>query len=172
MRQAAWYRIETVGPEVSLKMARTDRATLLIHAERTTVFSALTNADALVRWLPPKGMRGAFERFDMREGGSYRFVLTYNDASGAPGKTTADSDVTEVRISQFVPEERIVHDIDFESDDPAFKGTMLMEWILSSVDGGTNVEVVARNVPDGIRARDHAEGITSTLVNLATYLEP
>ncbi len=153
-------------------MGRTDRASLLIHVDRTKVFAALTSRDALLTWLPPKGMHGRFERFDMRQGGSYRLVLTYEDASDARGKTSADSDVSEVRISQIVPGERIVQEIDFESDDPAFQGTMQMEWKLRSVDEGTDVEVVARNVPDGIRARDHAEGITSSLTNLSTYLEP
>ena len=153
-------------------MGRTDRAALLIHVDRTEVFAALVSRDALLTWLPPKGMRGQFERFDMREGGSYRLVLTYDDTSDAPGKSSADSDVTEVQISRIVPGEQIVQDIVFESDDPAFHGTMQMEWNLRSVDEGTDVEIVARNVPDGIRARDHAEGITSSLTNLSTYLEP
>jgi uncharacterized protein YndB with AHSA1/START domain len=153
-------------------MGRTDRASLLIHVDREAVFAALTSSDALLRWLPPKGMHGRFERFDMRQGGSYRLVLTYKDASDAPGKTSAESDVSEVRISQLVPGERIAQEIDFESDDPAFQGTMRMEWKLRSVDGGTDVEVVARNVPAGIRARDHAEGMTSSLANLSAYLEP
>jgi len=153
-------------------MGRTDRASLLLHVDRTEVFAALTSREALLTWLPPKGMHGRFERFDMRQGGSYRLVLSYEDAADAPGKTTPDSDVSEVRISEFVPGERIVHEVDFESDDPAFQGTMRMEWNLRSVEEGTDVEVVARNVPGGIRARDHAEGITSSLTNLSTYLEP
>jgi uncharacterized protein YndB with AHSA1/START domain len=117
-------------------------------------------------------MSGRFERFDMREGGSYRLVLTYGDASDAPGKTSADEDVSEVRIARIVPGERIVQDIDFESDDPAFRGTMRMEWSVHSVDDGTLVEIVARNVPPGVRARDHAAGLTSSLANLSAYLEP
>ena len=153
-------------------MSRTDRANLLIHADRERVFTALTSAEALVQWLPPKGMRGRFERFDMRDGGSYRLVLTYDDASGAPGKTSADSDVSEVRIARIVPGERVVQEVDFESDDPAFQGTMQMEWSLRRGLEGTTVEFEARDVPEGIRARDHAEGLTSSLSNLAGYLEP
>jgi len=153
-------------------MGRTDRASLLVHVGRAEVFAALTSRDALLAWLPPKGMQARFEQFDMREGGSYRLVLTYEDASDAPGKTSDDSDISDVRISRIVPGERIVQEVDFESDDAAFHGTMQMEWSLRSVEEGTDVEVVARNVPDGIRARDHAEGITSSLTNLSTYLEP
>ena len=152
-------------------MSRTDRAALLIHADRARVFAALTSPQALVQWLPPKGMHGRFDRFDMREGGSYRLVLTYDDASGAPGKTSTDSDVSEVRIARLVPGERIVQEVDFETDDPAFQGTMRMEWTLRSGNEGTTVEFEARNVPDGIRAGDHAEGLTSTLSNLAAFLE-
>jgi uncharacterized protein YndB with AHSA1/START domain len=153
-------------------MSRTDRASLLIHADRERTFAALTSSEALVQWLPPKGMRGRFERFDMRNGGSYRLVLIYDDASGASGKTSADSDVSEVRIVRIVPGERVVQEVDFETDDPAFKGTMRMEWSLHSGSDGTTVEFEARDVPEGIRARDHAEGLTSSLSNLAAYLEP
>jgi uncharacterized protein YndB with AHSA1/START domain len=153
-------------------MGRTDLASLLIHVERDAVFTALTSRDALLNWLPPQGMRGRFERFDMRSGGSYRLVLTYDDAENAPGKSSADSDVSDVRISQIDPGERVVQEVDFETDDPAFQGTMLMEWRLRSVAEGTIVEVVAMNVPEGIRARDHAQGITSSLTNLSAYLEP
>lgn len=152
-------------------MSRTDRATLLIHADEDRVFAALTSAEALVQWLPPKGMHGRFERFDMREGGSYRLVLTYDDAVGAPGKTSVDSDASEVRIVRIVPGERIVQEVDFETDDPAFQGTMRMEWTIRSGSEGTTVEFEARDVPEGIRARDHAEGLTSTLSNLAAFLE-
>jgi len=153
-------------------MGRTDRASLLVHVDRAAVFAALTDAEALVEWLPPAGMHGRFENFDMREGGSYRLVLTYDDASDAPGKTSADSDVSEVHIARLVPGELIASDVDFASDDPAFQGTMRMEWNLRDADEGTDVEIVARNVPSGVRARDHAEGMTSSLTNLATYLEP
>jgi 8-oxo-dGTP pyrophosphatase MutT (NUDIX family)/uncharacterized protein YndB with AHSA1/START domain len=153
-------------------MTRTDSASLLVHADRATVFAALSSRAALERWLPPTGMRGRFERFDLRDGGSYRLVLTYDDVAAAPGKTDAASDVAEVRIARVVPGELIEQLVDFESDDPAFRGTMRMTWSLRPTDDGTVVEFSARDVPSGIRARDHAEGLTSSLANLAAYLEP
>ena len=153
-------------------MGRTDRAGLLVHADPAAVFAALTSRDALFEWLPPKGMRGRFEHFDLREGGSFRFVLTYEDAAGSPGKTSDDSDVSKVRIAQLVPPTRIVWEVDFESDDPSFQGTMRMEWMLREVDEGTDLSIVASDVPEGIRAADHAAGLTSSLANLAAYLEP
>ncbi|NJI61360.1 MULTISPECIES: SRPBCC domain-containing protein [Microbacterium] len=153
-------------------MSRTDRASLLLHVGRDEAFDALTSREALLSWLPPHGMHGRFERFDMREGGSYRLVLTYEDPTDAPGKTSADSDASEVRVTRIVPGELIVQEVDFDSADPAFHGTMRMEWRVRSVEEGTEVELTARDVPQGVRARDHAQGLTSSLANLAAYLEP
>lgn len=152
-------------------MARTDRASLLLHVDRATVFAALVDADALARWLPPSGMHGRFEEFDLREGGFWRLVLTYDDPTDAPGKTSADADVSEVRIVRLMPGERIVQQVDFQTDVAEFQGTMELEWSLQSVDEGTEVTIEARNVPVGITASDHAVGMTSSLANLATYLE-
>src|SRR4051794_22497317 len=73
-------------------MGRTDTASHLLEAEPERVYAALVDADALLAWLPPIGMTA---RFDGRLGGGYRMVLAYADASTAPAKATADSDVVE-----------------------------------------------------------------------------
>ncbi|HEU4842413.1 MAG TPA: SRPBCC domain-containing protein [Ilumatobacteraceae bacterium] len=152
-------------------MPRTDAASLVVAAPRSAAYAALVDEHALVAWLPPSGMRGHFERFDPRPGGSYRLTLTYDDAGAAgAGKTTADSDVVEARFVELVPDERVVQEVDFVSDDPAFAGTMTMTWSLTDVDGGTLVEFVADDVPDGISAEDHAAGLASSLANLAAHL--
>ncbi len=116
-------------------------------------------------------MTGTFERFDPRPGGSYRLVLTYADASRAAGKTTADSDIVDVRYVDIVSDVRVVQAVDFVSDDPAFAGTMTMTWEVTTVDGGTRVDITADNVPDGISAEDHATGLAASLANLAEYVE-
>lgn len=88
------------------------------------------------------------------------------------GKTTADTDVVDVRIVEVIPGVRLVQAVDFRSADPAFAGTMLMTWQVSPVPGrGSRVEILAENVPDGIGAEDHAAGLASSLRNLADYLE-
>jgi uncharacterized protein YndB with AHSA1/START domain len=116
-------------------------------------------------------MTGRFERFDARPGGSYRMVLTYPDASGAPGKATAESDIVEARFVDIVPGERVIQAVDFVSDDPAYAGTMTLTWEVTAVDAGTRVDIVAEDVPDGISAGDHAAGLASSLANLAAYVE-
>ena len=152
-------------------MPRTDRASRVIAASPERVYDAFTDPDALVAWLPPSGMTARLERFDPRPGGSYRLVLTYLDPSGAPGKSTAAADVVEARFVDLVPGVRVVQEVDFESDDPSFAGTMTMTWETAGVDGGTRVDFVAEDVPEGISADDHAAGLRSSLANLAAHLE-
>jgi len=129
------------------------------------------DADALAAWLPPDGMSGRFEYFDPRPGGSYRLVLTYDDPTTAKGKSSHDTDVVEVRFVDIVDGARVVQEVDFVSDDPAFTGTMTVRWELREVDGGTRVDIVAEDVPEGISPEDHAAGLTSSLDNLAKHVE-
>ena len=152
-------------------MPRTDTASRLISAPPARVYAALVDREALEAWLPPDGMSGTFERFDPRPGGGYRLVLTYADASGSPGKATADTDIVEARFVELVPDVRVVQAADFASDDPAFAGTMTMTWEVVPVDGGARVDVTAADVPDGISAEDHATGLASSLANLAEHVE-
>jgi uncharacterized protein YndB with AHSA1/START domain len=152
-------------------MPRTDRGSRVMAASPGRVWAALVDPEALLAWLPPGGMTARFERFDARPGGSYRMVLTYADASGSPGKATADSDVVEARFVDIVPGERVVQAVDFVSDDPAYAGTMTMTWEIAVVEAGTRVDIVAEDVPDGVSAEDHAAGLSSSLANLADYVE-
>jgi uncharacterized protein YndB with AHSA1/START domain len=152
-------------------VSRTDRASLVVNAPLGRTFDALVDRVALETWLAPDGMSARFERFDPRPGGSYRMVLEYDDASDVDAKSTADSDIVEARYVEIVKDERVVQAIEFESDDPAFSGTMVMTWSVHRSDAGTRVEFVADDVPDGISAEDHAAGMTSSLANLAAYLE-
>lgn len=152
-------------------MPRTDTASRVIAAPAERVFAALVDPDALLAWLPPGGMTGSFERFDARPGGSYRLVLTYDDPTAAAGKATPASDIVEARFVDITAGSRVVQAVDFVSDDPDYAGTMTMTWDVEQVHDGTRVRITADDVPDGISAEDHAEGLSSSLTNLAAYLE-
>lgn len=152
-------------------MPRTDRASRTIAATPDRTYAALVDPDALIVWLPPSGMIGRFEHFDARPGGSYRLILTYVDASTAPGKSSADTDVVDVRFVELVPGARVVQAVDFVSDDPDFAGTMTMTWSVTATDSGSMAQLRADDVPTGISADDHADGMNSSLTNLAAYLE-
>lgn len=143
----------------------------MIAASPAEVYAALVDPSALAAWLPPGDMTAVFERFDLRPGGSYRLVLTYGEGTESAGKATADTDVVEARFLDLEPGVQVVQAVDFESDDAAFHGTMTMTWRVSPVEGGTRVDLVADDVPEGISAEDHAEGMTASLANLARYLE-
>lgn len=152
-------------------MTRTDRAERLVRADPAAVFAALVGREALERWLPPAGMSGRFEHFDARPGGSYRLVLTYDDAGDGRGKTTSDADVSDVRFVDIRPDSLLVQAVDFVSDDPAFSGTMTLTWEVRAAGGCTRVAVRAEDVPPGISSEDHATGMASSLQNLAAYVE-
>jgi uncharacterized protein YndB with AHSA1/START domain len=152
-------------------VSRTDRASIVVNAPVDRTFDALIDRAALETWLAPDGMTARFERFDPRSDGSYRLVLTYDDASDVSAKSSADSDIVEARYVAIVKDDRVVQAVDFESDDPAMSGTMVLTWAVHPSDGGTRVEFIAEHVPAGISAEDHAAGMTSSLEHLAAYLE-
>lgn len=149
---------------------RTDLASRVIRATRQAIYRAFADPAALVRWLPPKGMRARLERFDLRVGGGFRMVLAYENPA-ARGKATDDSDIVEVRFTEIRPNERIVQQVEFESDEPAFAGVMTMTWQFVTVHEGTEVIIRCDNVPSGIRKEDHDLGLRSTLANLAAFTE-
>ena len=151
-------------------MGRTDTASRVIEAPLSSVYAALVDPDALVEWLPPQGMTGRFEHFDARSGGTYRMILTYDEAPESGGKSDDNSDIVEARFVELTPDTRVVQTVDFTSDDPSFAGTMTMTWAVSSLDGRTLVDMRADDVPPGISAEDHAAGMNSSLANLAAYL--
>ena len=161
-------------------MARTDTASRIIPEPSERVYAALVDAEALASWLPPSGMTGKMEHFELRPGGGYRMTLTYDSASDgtansptAHGKTTADTDVIDARFLAIAPGHRVVQTIEFESDDPAYAGIMTMTWEVEPVDHdehATRMTIRAEDVPDGISAAEHAVGLASSLANLAAYL--
>jgi uncharacterized protein YndB with AHSA1/START domain len=150
---------------------RTDTARRIIRATPEAIYDAFIDPEAQARWLPPTGMTGKFDAFDPRPGGHYRLTLIYSGAHAGAGKSSADADCVVGRFVDLIPGERIVQTAGFESDDPAFDGTMTMIWSLRPAPDGTEVTIEAFDVPPGISAEDHARGMASTLANLAAFLE-
>ncbi|TJY43982.1 ATPase [Cohnella pontilimi] len=151
---------------------RTDSASRVIQASPQTIYHAFIDPQALVSWLPPEGMKGQIHQFDPREGGAYRMTLTYETSEhSTAGKTSEHEDVVQGTFLELVPDERVVQQVEFDSDDPAFSGTMTMTWTIKAVPEGTEVTIVCDNVPGGIRKEDHLAGFRSTLENLAAFTE-
>lgn len=153
-------------------IARVDTASRVVAASAQAIYDTFIDPDCQARWLPPTGMTARFDRFEPYPGGHYRMVLTYAAGGAAhSGKSAADADIAEGRFIVLEPASRIVQTADFVSNDPAFAGTMTIEWTLHPVADGTRVTIAARDVPPGISAEDHIAGLTSTLANLAECVE-
>jgi uncharacterized protein YndB with AHSA1/START domain len=150
---------------------RVDSAAIEIRAPASAIYQAFATPAAMEAWLPPRGMVGRMLAFAFREGGGYRMRLTYRDPPPAGGKTAGDADEVEVRFIRLVPNERIEQAVTFESNDPAFAGEMRITWTFAPRGGKTLVTVRCQDVPPGIRPEDHQAGLTSTLDNLAAFVE-
>lgn len=141
-----------------------------VNASRAAVYRALLDADAIARWRVPDGMTGHVHEFDGREGGAFRVSLTYDRPTGT-GKSDAHTDTYHGRFVRLVPDEQVVEEVEFETDDPDLRGTMTMTTTLTDADGGTDVLVVHEGIPDAVPARDNETGTRMALANLARLVE-
>lgn len=116
-------------------------------------------------------MSACVDAFDARPGGIFKITLTYRGDHSIAGKSSADTDIVEGRFVEFIPNERVVQLVTFQSDDPQFSGEMRMTRSLSAAHGGADVSIVAENVPTGISNEDHDFGLRSTLDHLARFVE-
>lgn len=95
------------------------------------------------------------------------------DTPGTTGgrKSSPTTDVVDGEFVEIVPNTLLRQHFTFKSDDPFFAGTMVMTWTLTPAPDGTEVAIVAENVPVGIRPQDHEVGMKSSLENLAKCVE-
>ena len=151
-------------------MPRIDRAVADVAATPEEVYAAFVDADALAAWLPPGDMTGELTEVDLRAGGGFTMALRYDEAPEGGAKTTDDTDVSRVAIDELVEDERVVWGVVFDSDDPDTGGRMTMTWTFTARDKGTRVAVDATDVPPGIDAEAHQQGLDASLANLAAWL--
>ncbi|WP_328869335.1 SRPBCC family protein [Streptomyces sp. NBC_00287] len=142
-----------------------------VNAPRAAVYRALLDADAVERWRVPDGMTSRVHRFEARVGGAFRVSLTY-DVPTAAGKSEANTDTYHGHFTELVPDERVVEELEFETSDPALRGTMTMTTSLSDADGGgTDILVVHEGLPDAVPAADNETGTRMALARLAGLVE-
>lgn len=151
--------------------SRTHIASRTIIASQRAIFRAFLDPEAVAAWRAPKGMSAKILAFDPRPGGTYKMAFLYAGDETGRGKSTPDADIFEGRFVELVPDEMIVEEVEFESDDPAFAGAMTVITTLAPVTGGTKVSFRAENVPPGIGEAEHRAGMESTLKNLANFIE-
>ncbi len=149
----------------------TTRNSRVIRASRETLYEAFTDPAALVQWLPPGEMTGEFHRFDARVGGGYEMSLYYPSSEREfRGKASEVEDRVTARFVELTSSQRIVQAIVFDSPDPAFAGEMTMVIAFEEADGGTEVSILCRDIPPGIRPEENEAGCQMSLENLARYV--
>lgn len=151
---------------------RIDTASAVIMASPQAIYEAFLDPKAIAAWRSPQGMQCHIYTFEPYESGTFRMSFEYLDTSCVDvDKTASYADIFHGRFLKLIPYERIVELIEFELDDPAFSGTMILTTMLVPISNGTQVTIVAENIPYGIKADDHKERIKSTLQHLATFIE-
>lgn len=148
----------------------TTRAKVHINAPKEKVFRAFIDPEAVKKWRFPEGMAITVHEFDGRQGGYFRISLTYTTGEGK-GKTTADTDTYHGRFLRLVPNEQIVEVDEFEADDPALAGRMMITVTLTDHAGGTDVLAVHKGVPKGVSPDANETAWRTALKKLADYLE-
>lgn len=141
-----------------------------VQAAPHAVYRALTDADAIAAWRVPAGMTARVHTFDVREGGTFRVSLTYDDAS-ATGKSGGHTDTYHGHFARLVPDQLVVEVFEFETDDDSVHGTMTMTTTLTAVGGGTDVQILHEGIPDEIPREDNELGTRMALDNLARLVE-
>lgn len=148
-------------------------ATRLVHhtsAPRAAVYRACLDADAVASWMVPDGMTSQVHEFDPREGGTFRISLSYREPT-ATGKTSGHTDTFHGRFVTLVPDRQIVETVQFETDDPAWRGEMTITITLVDTADGTEIGYLHEGVPDAVSPADNETGTRMSLAKLAAVAE-
>ncbi|MGE0839179.1 SRPBCC domain-containing protein [Pseudonocardia sp.] len=152
-------------------MSRSTRVSLLVRAPRAAVWRALVDADAVARWRVPDGMSCEVHEFDAREGGRFRISLTYSDPAAVGGKTDAHTDTYHGVFTTMRAGDTLVETLEFESDDPGNRGTLVQTTTLTDAPGGTEVTIAHDGLPEAVAPADNEAGTRMALANLAAFVE-
>ena len=153
----------------SVDPGRVDSVQRFIKAPAAAIYAALVDPNAMTQWRPPAGMKGKVLEIDPREGGRFRMALHYGDTTQS-GKSGDGSDVFESRFICLELNREVTEAIAFQTDNPAFSGTMTMSTRLRSIGDGTEISIIAKGVPEGVGQEDHLAGLVSTLENLEHFI--
>lgn len=139
--------------------------TITLHRVlRTTpekIYRAFTDADAMVKWLPPNGYTGKMHHMDAKVGGTFK--MSFTNFSTGKGHSFGGE------YLELVPHERLRYTDKF--DDPNLPGVIEVTVILKKVLGGTEVNITQAGVPAVIPAEMCYLGWQESLSLLAHLVE-
>jgi uncharacterized protein YndB with AHSA1/START domain len=139
-----------------------------VKADRTTIYRALLDREAIARWRVPAGSE--VHEFDAREGGALRVSLTYDVPTGT-GKSSTRTDTCHGHFQKLVPDRQVIEQLQFETGAPELRGMMRITTTLTDADGGTDVLIVHDAIPDAVPVADNETGTRMALENLARLVE-
>jgi uncharacterized protein YndB with AHSA1/START domain len=125
------------------------------------VYRAFLDADAMAKWLPPRGFTGKVHHLDAKVGGTYKMSFT--------NFTTGKSHSFGGEYLELTPHERIRHTDKF--DDPNLPGEMRVTITLKQVSVGTELNIVQEGVPEVIPSEACYLGWQESLALLAKLVE-
>lgn len=143
-------------------MPNTIRLHRVLATRPEKVYRAFLEADALAKWLPPKGFACTVHQLEPKVGGTHKASFR--------NFTTGQSHSFGGEYVELVANERLRYTDRF--DDPNLPGTMQVTVTLKPVVVGTELTVVQEGVPDAIPPEACYLGWQESLRNLARLVEP
>jgi uncharacterized protein YndB with AHSA1/START domain len=143
-------------------VTHTVRLHRVLAAKPDKVYRAFLDAEAMAKWLPPKGFTCAVHHMDAKEGGSFRMSFT--------NFTTGKAHTFGGEYLELVQGERIRYTDRF--DDPHLPGTISVTIVLKAVSVGTELTIEQANLPAIIPPEACYLGWQQSLNQLADIVEP
>lgn len=141
---------------------RTVRLHRVLRCPPVKVYRAFTEADAMIKWLPPHGFTCKVHQMDARVGGGFRMSF-HNFGSGNAHSFSGE-------YLELVPQERIRYTDRF--DDPNLPGELRVSVTLKAVSCGTEVHIEQAGIPEAIPLEMCYLGWQESLTQLAALVEP
>jgi uncharacterized protein YndB with AHSA1/START domain len=132
------------------------RKSVIVDADRESVFRALTDVNELVQWMPQEA------KFQARVGGEYEFKYRWDARSMET--------VLRGKILEYEPNARLAYTWDSQTTGGSARITQgVVTWLLEEVPGGkTKVTLIHSNVADEFR-KDAEAGWNHYLSQLARH---
>ena len=134
----------------------------VLRAPPERVYRAFLVADAMAKWLPPRGFTCTVHHMDAKMGGTFRMSFT--------NFTTGNSHSFGGVYQELVPHEKIRYTDKF--DDQNLPGEMQVTVVLAKVSCGTEVNITQEGIPEVIPIEMCYLGWQESLEQLAALVEP
>ena len=134
----------------------------VLSAKPDKVYRAFLDADAMAKWLPPRGFTARVHHMEAKVGGTFKMSFT--------NFTTGKAHCFGGEYLELVPHERIRYTDQF--DDPSLAGVIHVTIILQAVSVGTEINIEQSGLPAIIPVEACYLGWQESLRQLADLVEP